>query len=465
MDTTVTTVTTDTERSQALKEAAFASLQGVAKTKGAKALVAALLAEVVVHEIRNGTHRHKPGAPVEEAIGALLADLLVAQSDVSPSAWVYRSLQAKGFSGGPVGYKPFKRALDALKDLGLVEHAEGVTQFITSAFGPTGVVVDRRAARFTATPALLELAVKHRLPPQRADSHFTFQYELPKAPLQKREAKVSNPFTRKQARGRPMVFDHTPASRQLEADVSDLNDFLERQKIDGGVHQGYIRIFQNGDDAGFHWNYGGRLYSQPPDKNYQQLSKERRLKIKFNGEAVAEIDIRASYLSLFYAWHGSQLDLTSDPYDLPGFGLAGRDAVKLWMVATFGSPKPISRWPAALLKDYEEGHKELDRKVYSAKKVREAALLTHPLMERWGQPHKGRIRTWADLMYEESVVVVSTMVALMRDHDVPSLAVHDSLLVPRSAVNTAAHVLRARFRSVTHRDVQLTSNGRPLMVS
>ena len=33
----------------------------------------------------------------------------------------------------------------------------------------------------------------------------------------------------------------------------------------------------------------------------------------FNGEAVAEIDVRASYLTLFYGWHGQQLDFNSDP--------------------------------------------------------------------------------------------------------------------------------------------------------
>ena len=52
-------------------------------------------------------------------------------------------------------------------------------------------------------------------------------------------------------------------------------------------------------------------------------------------------------------------------------------------------------------------------------------------------------------MYWESVVMVSTMVDLMRDHGIPSLAVHDSLIVPRSAINIAATALRASFRSVT----------------
>jgi hypothetical protein len=59
-----------------------------------------------------------------------------------------------------------------------------------------------------------------------------------------------------------MTFDHTEASRKLETDVRELNEFLSRQHIEGGVHQGYVRIFQNGDDPSFNWDYGGRL--EPP---------------------------------------------------------------------------------------------------------------------------------------------------------------------------------------------------------
>ena len=144
----------------------------------------------------------------------------------------------------------------------------------------------------------------------------------------------------------------------------------------------------------------------------------------------------------------------------------GRDIAKLWMVATFGSPKPITKWPSALLKGYEDDHKKkLDRKRYSVKSVSEKALLQHPLMARWGEPRKGRVRTWADLMYWESVVMVSTMTDLMRDHGIPSLAVHDSLIVPRSATNIAATALRTCFRSVTQREVQLTVHPKGLTVS
>jgi hypothetical protein len=420
--------------------------------------------QLVAFESKHSTKKYKPGPGVEYAVGAFLADLLAAQSDDRRSKWVFRSLHAKRFTGGPVGHKVFKRVLEALKNLGLVEHAVGVMQFINSAFGNT--LIDRRAARFTATPALLELTAKHRVPLQSVGTHFTFKYELPKDPLEKRTTKLTHNYASGKVGGYPMAFDHTETSKELEADVRELNEFLERQHIEGGDHQGYVRIFQNGDDPSFNWDYGGRLYSQPGDKNYQILSKKKRLKMRINGLALAEIDIRASYLTIFHAMHGAQLDLNSDPYLLPGFGEAGRDVVKSWMVATFGSAKPISQWPTALLTQYKaDNHKDLDRKIYSAKLVREKVLARHPLMARWGTPFNGRTLTWGDLMFHESVAMVAAMTELMRDHGIPSLVIHDSLLVPRSAISTAAAALKAHFFSVTKQEVQLTCSSKRLMVS
>ena len=61
--------------------------------------------------------------------------------------------------------------------------------------------------------------------------------------------------------------------------------------------------------------------------------------------------------------------------------------------------------------------------------------------------------------------MVSTMMKLMRDHNVPSLAVHDSLVVAQSAINIADQVLRARFQSITRMEAQLTVRSKALTVS
>ena len=94
------------------------------------------------------------------------------------------------------------------------------------------------ASRFKATPVLLDLAVRHRVPLKSAETHFVFQYELPKQPLQKRKTKTTNAYTRRQVRGAAMPFKHTKASEELEANVRELNAFLAQQQIEGGDHQG-----------------------------------------------------------------------------------------------------------------------------------------------------------------------------------------------------------------------------------
>ena len=180
----------------------------------------------------------------------------------------------------------FRPLQDALRTLGLIEHQPGTAHW--SGFGeelvpdpdhkaPVGdFVANRWAARFCATPELLDISKRCGVLPSEADQHF--DYGLPKDPLQKRKASTRNAYGNK-VRGAMMKFAHTEASLALEADVKELNEFLDRQAIEGGIHRGYMRIFNNGDDASFDWNLGGRLYSQPPGTNYQQLNGTQRRKM------------------------------------------------------------------------------------------------------------------------------------------------------------------------------------------
>jgi hypothetical protein len=272
-----------------------------------------------------------------------------------------------------------------------------------------------------------------------------FDYGLPKEPLQKRAASTRD--AGRKVRGRIIKFEHTDLSQKLEAEVRELNEFLAKQEFGGGcVHRGYVRIFQNGDAPHFNWDQGGRLYSQPANTNYQQQSGAERLAMTINGSPVVEIDLRASYLTIFHAWHGVQLDQHKDPYVIPGLGAEARDIVKLWVAATFGKTTPLSKWPSDLLKDYEEEHGHpLDRKRYTVAKLRDKIIAHHPILERWGKAIDGRVRTWADLMFAESKVIVGTMEPLMKLWAIPSLAVHDSLIVPQEHEARTCEVLRSCY--------------------
>jgi hypothetical protein len=65
----------------------------------------------------------------------------------------------------------------------------------------------------------------------------------------------------------------------------------------------------------------------------------------------------------------------------------------------FAAPQVASR-PTEELREGESA--ALDTKRYSVAKLRETIITRRPILERWGKPLNGRVRTWADLMFDES---------------------------------------------------------------
>ncbi len=171
------------------------------------------------------------------------------------------------------------------------------------------------------------------------------------------------------------------------------------------------------------------------------MSGTCRRMMTINGEPVVEIDIRASYLTIFLSMHGIQLDPTKDPYELQGFGEEHRTAVKSWFTGTFGNTKPIRRWPPDMVKD------EPTLSQYRVAPITEAVMAKYPALATWGQPLNGRILSWADLMFLESDVMVGAMLNLMHIHDTPSLSVHDSLIVPASKAEIAKEAITMSFHA------------------
>ncbi len=147
----------------------------------------------------------------------------------------------------------------------------------------------------------------------------------------------------------------------------------------------------NGDDPKFNWNMGGRLYSHS-ESNYQQMDSADRLRMTINEEPVCEIDIRASYLTIFHAWYGERLDAANDPYDFPELGPEARDVVKMWVTASFGSNAPITKWPKELAAKYREKTGKKLGKRYAASKVSEKVLERFPLLARLGEIVEGKKR-------------------------------------------------------------------------
>jgi hypothetical protein len=419
-----------------LQAATYASLRAHATSEQAKALVAKLSAMVEDHTIQIGLRKNKrkdTAGKLAYATGAFLADLLLPFYTDEPNGWVYRSLKKASFNGASVPRRTFEQLMEGLKGLAFLDHVPG--HKVSSEREDTG----RYAARFRATPALLRFSTENGVDPGKASDHFEFEYDLPEHPIELRARKIKDYYNNTAPSGRTLTFERDFWVEAMEPSIQELNEFFAKQTLRGGMHHGYIRIFSNGDDPDFRWNKGGRFYSQHYP-SYQVLSADERARMTINGEPVAEVDIRASYLTIFLSTHGIQLDAIKDPYELPGLNREHRAAVKAWMVATFGNTKRIRRWPPRMLQ------KSPELRQYRVSTITTAALAKYPALETWGEAtFRGHVIGWADLMYLESAIMFSTMLDLMRDHHTPSLSVHDSLIVPVSRAEVARDAIKARF--------------------
>src|SRR5262245_54145172 len=293
-----------------LDDALFAALVCRVHSDEARAL-ALIVAEMVgAHELAKGMRknkRKKRQAALSTAVERLLADLLLAQTSEKTRGYVYRSLRPAGFTESEVGYRVFKDLVDALVDLGLLETYKGFRN-LRESFGGQKLPMIQKTTRFRATSKLLDICDKHGV--RAADFHRHFLIPLPEHPLQLRASSKRNEYGDK-IRGRPTRFEATAFTEKLEKQLKELNSFFDGFEMQGGIHRGYLRIFNNGDLPNFKWNMGGRLYSYG-ESNYQQMESEDRLRMTINGKVVCEIDIRASYLTIFHALCGEPFDAMID---------------------------------------------------------------------------------------------------------------------------------------------------------
>jgi hypothetical protein len=423
---------------EALRSAEFATLTSRAVTDNARALVEQVYALIIAEEKRTKPRqrqRASKAAAFKRGLGGFLGDLMRAAGSGVP--WVYRAVSQKHFTGDVVSYRDFQSLRLALKALKLIEEAKSVQQW--TAFGPG----KGWATRFRATPKLVEMAAACGVLAADADDHFV--RELPKKPLVLR-AGSKRTIRGEKTQGRMMKIAYNSDVRAMEQTIVDLNTFLDQFSICGGAHRGYIRGFNEGDHPAFHWNLGGRLYSQGRD-NYQNLDSAQRLRMTIGGEAVCELDIRASYLTIFQARQGQPLDFIGDPYALPGLGSKARDVVKTFITATFGGSEFPVYWSREMGRSYRERTGKGLGKQYPITEIRASVTQAYPLLAGLRRA-ANTSPIWAELMFLESEAVLGTMLAL-KDRGIPSLSVHDSLIVQQSQAPLAEGILKEIYRFTT----------------
>lgn len=441
-------VVPENDLGEQLRAARFAELNCLAITDAAKALIDHLTQQVMTWEAANEPRKHKrrekTQGKLRDAVESWTGDLLLACGR-DQSKLVYRPLHRDNFSGERISYSAFRKVLKAFEALGLVANrSEAFTQF--RGFG----VQATYAPRFLATDKLTSLATEFGIGGKEYIQHF--KLGLPYHPLRLKATKVRGDKTSDQL----MPFSKTPQTEKLRKQVQALNEFLDQFELKGGTHRGFVRIFNNGDDPAFNWDMGGRLYSHGPD-SYQLIPEVERLQMAIDGEAVCEIDVSASYLTMLCAKYGWPEGSRDELYEINGMP---RAIVKLWVLIKIGHNKarPVEQWPDTVIDDYRKTSKgsylESD---YPVEEVGKAVMSKFVFLRRWRELPD----TWATLMYRESDAVINTMLKLM-DQGIPSYPVHDSIIVPASKAALAYGTLSECYEQACKVKPRLKMDCAPL---
>ena len=270
-----------------------------------------------------------------------LLSSLIALTKLSTEVGLYRSMKTSAFSGSEVSYRVFKFVSGYLVDEGYLIRVEGEWS-------------EGMASTFYITEKLVEWCRDNEITPR--DFGLT---NLVRAKYKSTRLKG------KKIQGEPVADISTSGDYQDQVRiVSDINHYLNKHTLNIPF-VGLSRLFNNYQDDEQKLTDGGRLYAE--GGSYQSLSSEQRLALMIDGEAVAEVDINASHLTLMYFVARTldnsipELDPDKDPYHIEGIP---REVVKQWIVAYSAKLKPLTRWSKeATEKLSEQGIDVADYKV------------------------------------------------------------------------------------------------------
>lgn len=413
-------------------------------------LVQCLMESVVVPAWPAGAPpRPSSLAAAQRALAALVADLLKLQAE---GRWGACGMSPKDFTSLPFGRDIFTRVRDALEAAGHLTVLPGrqhLTRFTNLHTGQPGPVLSGGGwvSRFQLTPAALEVARVAGLDVGAWVDHWgraaignaSKPSTAPLLVLRSRAERVYG----KRSPGVDMMVDWAdPKAAAILRDLQEHNAFLAEVGIGGVAFTGLRRIFNDGDQTGFAWQWGGRFYSLPGGERYEALSgEERRGAITIGGFRTGEADIRASHLSFIYAMKGLPFAPgAADPYALAGLP---RDLAKLWVAQAIGSDKATAqRWSPKAKQRYDDiapGRKLASD--YPISMVREAVLNVHPVLGGLGCPD---VPSFLDLQFHESEVLRDAM-ARLRRKGIGSLPVHDSLIVPAGKLGQASDAMKEAY--------------------
>jgi len=415
-------------------DARMIDLRLTARSPEAQALVDRVLESVETHEVISATRQRARTQRASAALKIALAGILASTAlsiDDGHEGRVFKSMNETTWKKSePVGYDTMQAALRGL------ENADLITIHKASCFYPS--TYSGKAARRAPTGAMLAMLDAAGVTEGTARQHFSVP---PPQDVVIVRATAIRQYGKKD-QGDILRRPDTAQARKIAAEVIKINEYLSKHEIRGGNHDGYYRSFNNGDSPNFSFNYGGRLYSAG-NNSYQRLSGHGRLKMTIDGAQVCEVDIKACQLSLLHAIAHPYRPLPSDLYEVDGIP---RPVVKQWVTAALGQKKLPAKWPRGT------ASKVSDLKRYPVKAVTAAMTNCYPFLNRLEDFNLGTL----ELTALESDIIVSTLLRLQGEVNVPALAMHDGIIVKAVDEGIAQRVLTEEFEAATRVKPMLT---------
>ncbi len=392
-----------------------------------------------------------------EAFAAIIGDVLRTAPTIA-GGWVWRSTDAKSFTGEKVGHYSFTQLLGLMTEgNAMLGVRPGRQHFAKSAFSEDEYALDRGVAtRFWATDWLRTwFADSYGISHENWSDHFEID---PQAQARLMVKHMADPVILRGAKPdyweagsakKPKIaFDPEgdPQAKAIIERMSRLNTFLAGVSVEPyGPHVVLRRVFAEGHLPNHGWQHGGRLYATGLATTYQTAKKADRAAITIDGKTTVELDIRTSHLTIL-AGLGvipkSCVEGKDDPYEIEGLP---RPLVKQWVTMSISHGRRHEKWPPNLrgkfLKDPMLGI-DLRHKRFKIGTVGDAILQKLPLpLNQDSSDFVG----WGKLQYIESEIIMKCVERLAYDHGIAALPVHDSLIVAEEHRELAQAILSETF--------------------
>ncbi|EYD76049.1 hypothetical protein Rumeso_02356 [Rubellimicrobium mesophilum DSM 19309] len=400
----------------------------------------------------------KAMASLRATIAALTRDLLMARTKDASEGWCFRPESSPYFTETQATLPQYRAVKAVWPRLGLMERLKGIRhghEFDGAYVSGSGKVMGR-APRLRATTKLLALAADHGITPENLREHYERSHDATYPVILRRN--LEGPEGRRGGRKikEAVKFPRTAETDRIAEEVRSFNAFLAKQSYDPPMAPQLVAIFGEDKDRPGELAWGGRLTSSSED-NFQNWPKEGRRALRINGEAVVEVDLKASHPTIYHALLGVLLPEGADPYLL--VPRIPRSLVKRMVsVLLSNGHLRVKQWPQGLADEYRA---ETGRTLNRDFKLQETVNRIVEAIPALAQLPDSGI-TWGDLQRVEASILRATLTRL-REAGVPGLPIHDSILVPESQVDLAATVLREEFQKETKATPGLVLNrlGQP----